>query len=197
MSELEARRTTTGKRALTGEEVGRVLEACSNLPQKALIALAVSTGMRRGDVVAVQRDNVEWIEEGGRRAARVRYWVEKKDHTWESWLWPRFASPVRMQFEASSGERYLFPSSQSTTGHIASRTAYNWFQRACEAAGVETPRPLHALRATCIKLCQARGWSVEETMEQVDAKWETIQKHYATPSDAEMRAAVFGEGGSE
>lgn len=193
MSEgVGARRTTTGKEALTLDEIDAVLEGCDRLEQKALLALAVSLGARRGDVVGVERERIEWVDREGRKAGRVEFWEEKKDRWWEAWLLPRFASPVRMQVEATSGSRWLFPSSQSVTGHISSRTAWNWFHEALSEAGLK-PRPFHALRASCIKMCQALGWSVEETMEQVGATWETIQTHYTTPSDAEMEDAVFGE----
>ena len=51
-------------------------------------------------------------------------------------------------------------------------------------------RPIHARRATCIKLCQGRGWSAEQTAELVGDEVKTIQEHYLTPSVEEMRAVM-------
>jgi hypothetical protein len=51
-------------------------------------------------------------------------------------------------------------------------------------------RPFHALRATCIKLCQSKGWTPEQTAEHVGDRISTIQAHYLTPSVEEMKAVV-------
>lgn len=186
------RRYTTGKDALSPEQVRRVLGSCERLEQKALLALALSTGMRRSDVVAVETQNVEWQGEPPNRVARVTFWENKKGRWWQSWVVSDLSQPLRLHMESLPRKcRWVFPSpgGRSESGHISSKTAYNWFQEALEVAGIES-RPFHALRATCIKLCKARGWSIEQTMEQTGDSWRTIQEHYTTPSDEEMRAAA-------
>jgi len=65
-------------------------------------------------------------------------------------------------------------------------TAYRKVQTYCEKAGIP-PRPFHALRATCIKFCQANGWSAEQVARLVDDTISVIQQHYSTPSESEMR----------
>jgi integrase len=69
---------------------------------------------------------------------------------------------------------------------FSGRTAYNILQHYCVAAGIPI-RPFHALRATCIKFCQAAGWTPEQTAKHVDDRISTIQEHYLVPSMADMR----------
>ena len=80
---------------------------------------------------------------------------------------------------------YLFYS-KDNKGHIASKTAYNILQRYLKIAGIE-PVPFHALRATCIKLCERRGWTAEQTAKHTGDTVRVIQEHYLTPSVEEMK----------
>jgi len=60
------------------------------------------------------------------------------------------------------------------------------FQKYLTAAGVES-KPFHALRATCIKLCQQRGWSVEQAAKLLGDTIRVVQEHYTTPSNEELK----------
>jgi len=64
-------------------------------------------------------------------------------------------------------------------------TAYRKLQTYCDKAGIPR-RPFHALRATCIKFCQANGWTAEQVARLVDDTISVIQQHYSTPSESEM-----------
>lgn len=72
------------------------------------------------------------------------------------------------------------------------RTAHYRLQRLCIKAGIPK-RPFHALRATCIKFCQAAGWSVEATAKHVGDTILVIQEHYTTPSQSEMKEFAQGK----
>lgn len=62
--------------------------------------------------------------------------------------------------------RWLFPSMHdSGKKHIADKTAYNVLAFYLDKAGLPS-RPFHSLRATCIKLCQRKGWTIEQVMKQ-------------------------------
>ncbi|MCG2825156.1 MAG: hypothetical protein L6265_01035 [Thermoplasmatales archaeon] len=62
----------------------------------------------------------------------------------------------------------------------------NRFQKYLVVAGVES-KPFHALRATCIKLCQRGGWSVEQAAKLVGDTIRVVQEHYTTPSNEELK----------
>ena len=69
------------------------------------------------------------------------------------------------------------------------RTAHRRLQEYCDKAGIPR-RPFHALRATCVKFCQAAGWRVEEVSKLTGDTIAVIQEHYSTPNDGEMQEAV-------
>ena len=65
------------------------------------------------------------------------------------------------------------------------RTAYTRLQNYCKRAGIPC-RPFHALRATCVKRCQAAGWTIEQVSRLTGDTVAVIQEHYAFPSASEM-----------
>lgn len=178
---------TTGKDALTEPEVAILLTSIPNLRDHALLSLAIASGMRREDVVSVE---LTGVSDNG-RVMRVAYHEHKKRRPWKCSISGDAAMTLRRHMNSlQRGERYLFPGRRYSkpkghSGHMSSKTAYNILQERLKAAGLRH-RPFHALRATCIKLCRKRGWTIEETMEHVGDTWRTIQEHYVTPTDEEM-----------
>ena len=81
---------------------------------------------------------------------------------------------------------WLFPSPYNTRKHISGKQIYNRFQKYLTAADIEY-KPFHAIRATCIKLCQRRGWSVEQAAKLVGDTIRVVQEHYTTPSNEELK----------
>jgi len=186
--EIERRAVRSGQHALTEAELEALFRAMGHLEDEALLRLAVATGMRREDVVAVERANVDL--EGG----VVRFWEHKKRRPWRAWIGPDTVKVLRQHMNLlPNGCRWLFPSRRKPGQHISSRHAYDVLQGALEAAGLR-PRPFHALRATCIKVLQKRGWSIEQVMEQTGDSFETIKEHYDTPTEDEMREIAAAKG---
>lgn len=165
--------------ALAPREAELLLDSCRVLDHEALLAVAVSAGIRRGDVVALEWTGVD-LETGW-----ITFWESKKAAPHRVPISGRAAKLLAQLKHLSDGDRYVWPSDQSRSGHISSRTAYNWLQKWLDAAGLQ-PRPFHALRATAIKTAQARGWTIEQVMALVNDTYQTIKRHYDTPSDQEM-----------
>lgn len=176
-------RMTAGKHALTEGQVKKLINNCPHLEEATLLSLGVSTGMRRFDIVRVLVDDVD-LEEN-----KVAYKEKKKGNRIRVVGLPQSTSTKikRWLNVRDSSSKYLFPARQSNseTGHISGRTAYNIFQRNLERNSLDK-RPFHSLRATCVKLCQRKGWTPEQTAEHIGDKIETVRKHYSTPSDEEM-----------
>ncbi len=70
------------------------------------------------------------------------------------------------------------------------RTAHRKLHAYCDKARIPR-RPFHALRATCIKFCQAAGWAPEQVSKLTGDTIAVIQEHYRTPTNAEMQAVVM------
>lgn len=169
-------------------EVDQLLRSIRVLEDEVLLRLAIAAGMRREDIVAVKLQDMD-LEKG-----IVRYWESKKRRPWKAWVGQESLRVFAQYMEIlPKGGPWLFPSPWNPKKHMSSRTAYNILQRWLKAAGLR-PRPFHALRATCIKLAQKRGLTIEQVMAQTGDSFRTIKEHYDTPSDDEM-AAAFRERG--
>ena len=174
---------TSGEQALTQKQVKDLIDTCPNIEEAALLSLTVSTGMRRSDIIRVKVRDLNLDEN------KVSYREKKKgDRIRTVGIPGKTVTKIRQWLNArNSDSKFLFPARQgnSSTGHISGRTAYNVFQRNLERLGLEK-RPFHSLRATCVKLCQRRGWSPEQTARHIGDRVDTVQKHYSTPSDEEL-----------
>ena len=170
----------TGRDALTKTEYAKTLEVARDFEDIALIRLAVAGGLRREDIVHVELKNINFSDNS------ISFYEHKKKkiHT-------IFILPDLMRFL----ETYIrtIPKGQIKLFDMSSKTAYNRFQRLLVKAGLKK-RPFHSLRATCIKFCQASGWTPSMTAAHVDDTVATIQEHYEVPSMAEMKEVAEKRG---
>lgn len=175
---------TSGENALTEPEVHQVLAAAPDFESEVLLRIAMATGIRREDVVRIRMEGVDL------EAARIRFYESKKRRQWEVTIGGETLPALRKWINGVlPSSLWLFPSSHGPSGkksgHRSGRWAYNVLQSSLRSAGLET-RPFHALRATCVKLCQRRGWSAEETSKHTGDTIRVIQLHYSTPSRDQM-----------
>jgi integrase len=170
-------RYRTGEKALTRKEYDAVLSVCGSLEDRVMMMLAVSLGLRRGDLVRVRVANVDFHNH------QITYLEKKKgDRVRVVPIGPNLEQEIRMLIGT-------IPKGQDTLFSFKDRQAYNRFATLCDRSGIG-PHPFHALRATCIKFCQAGGWSPEQVSELTGDTIEVIQAHYLTPSQAEMRETM-------
>jgi len=175
----------SGELALSEEQVRQVLNATERQRDYHLLKLAVLTGMRRSDVVRVKWDNIDFDSN------MVTYKEKKKGDTPHQAYLPNSYIGELHRFEGTDETNNIYVidggcDKKYGQGHMSNRHAWNIFEAACKKAAVE-PRKFHALRSTCIKLCQKRGWSMEATAEHVNDQIETVKRHYLAPSREEMR----------
>jgi integrase len=163
----------SGEHALTGKQVDLFLSVVTDVRDLALFQVALTGGLRRDDIVNLMRSGVNFVD------GSLHFYEKKKKRFKTIFLPSSTMNTLQMVFRAYPREKgRLFP--------ISSKTAYNRFQTYLDRAGISR-RPFHSLRATCIKLCQSRGWQPEQTAEHVGDRVPTIQEHYLTPSVDEMR----------
>ncbi len=174
---------TSGEQALTERQVKKLINNCTDVEEVALLSLAITSGMRRADIVRVKKNNFEPEER------ELSYDEKKKDRIKIIHLPQKTVGRLQRWLNSrASNSKYIFPARQSnsSTGHMSGKTAYNILQRNLEKNDIDN-RPFHALRATCVKLCQKKGWTPEETARYIGDNVETVQKHYSTPSREEMK----------
>lgn len=177
------RRDFIGRYSLTEDELNRLYAEISSIRDLAIIKLAVSTGIRREDIAALELANIDWDN------AIVHFYEQKKRRPWQAYILPDALTALRMYVNTlDKREKYLFPGRTKkppSKDHLTGRAIYDIFNGWLPKAGLET-RPSHALRSTCMKLLQLKGWSPEQVQEQTGDTLEVIQMHYTVPTRAEM-----------
>lgn len=164
-------RNTSGQFSLTREEYDKLLAVTDNLEDELILKMAVSTGLRRDDLFAVQIANID-LDNG-----KLTFYEAKKRRMRTIGLQAGVVQLIRKYLRTIDKRERLFS--------IKGRMGYNRFNSLCREAGIPE-RPFHALRATCIKFCQASGWSQEQVAQLVGDTLEVIHLHYTTPSIQEM-----------
>ena len=168
--------------SLTPAEVDKLLASVGDARDLALLSLAVVTGMRREDIVAVR------VADYNRERGTIGYVERKKKNRIRADvpLDPKAATRLDLYLRARGRESvWLFPSDlPSSHDHLSSRSAWNILNRWCAVAGL-APRPFHSLRATCYKLAKARGWPVEFAAWVIGDTIRVAQEFYgvATPGE--------------
>lgn len=171
-----------GRKSLTEEHVKTFLFHVTNIKDLALFEIALTTGIRRGDIIKLEINNID------PETGKMSFYEAKKNRIHTVYLNDKVLNTIKMLISAFKPKKYLFEA-HDPKNPISSKTAYNLFQRYLIKAGLEK-RPFHSLRATCIKLCQKRGWKPEETAELVGDSLKVIQEHYTIPSMDEMKAVT-------
>jgi integrase/recombinase XerD len=166
-------------KALGPTDYKKLLRAVSTLEDEVLIRLAVSNGLRRKDIAKIKIANID-LEHN-----RLTYHEHKKNRDRTVPISPALVQLIKkylFTIDQKSNKGYLFSFGKSTYGD---RTAYNRFARLCELAGIDR-RPFHALRGTCVKFKQREGWTPAQVAVLIGDEIETVQKHYETPSTADL-----------
>jgi len=177
---------TTGEKALSTDEWGFLQPCIDNLEDEVMLKLAVSTGIRREDVGYSPKHNsgirISDIEELSDGTGRLKFLEHKKNRIHEVPISKEMMRLIKLLINSRDRK-------QSFLITYSGRTCHRRLQEYCDKAGIPR-RPFHALRATCIKLCQGNGWRVEEVAKLTGDTIAVIQEHYSTPSDSEMQDAI-------
>jgi integrase len=173
---ISKQKYTVGQDALTPDEYTKICETCSSVVDETLIKFTVSTGLRREDVVNVEWRNVKFENDG---VCSITFQEKKKGNRIRTIHVGQKMTNLLVKYSKTcpKDQKYLFD--------FCGRTAYNKLQELCDVAKIRR-RPFHALRATCVKRCQAAGWTLEQVADLTGDTIRVIQGHYATPSTSEM-----------
>lgn len=172
----------TGEKSLTRKQVEILLEHITDLYHLGLIQLGIVTGIRREDIVKLKSRDVDFEN------SSVTYYETKKRRMRSVFIPQSVLNTLRMIIRINGKSVYVFPGN-SKEGHLSGRHAYRILNKYLKHAGLP-PRPFHALRATCYKLCQSKGWTPEQAAQHIGDTLRVAQEHYNVPSVEEMKEAA-------
>ena len=161
-----------------------MLEAAEDFESEALLRTAISTGVRREDLVRIRMEGVDL------EAGRIRFYESKK-RRWHEVSVGGETLPALRKWVAGlpSSSTWLFPSSHGPVGRKSGhRVRSVGIQRPPASAQRGLPRtaPIPRSPGDVRQLCQRRGWSVEQVARLTGDSIRVVQLHYSTPSRAEM-----------
>jgi integrase len=188
MGKFNREQYKSGQHALTAKQAKELLLTFSNIQDKAMIALAMSVGLRREDLVNVKRKDFNPKE------GTITYFEHKKKRTRTVYIPSQETIQLLiMHIQACRKSEWLFPSPKVTgkfkNSHISSRQVYDILNEHLDNAGMGT-RPFHALRATCYKICKEAGWTPRMAAELLGDSITVAEVHYGAPSVGEMQEAA-------
>ncbi|MHB8351134.1 MAG: tyrosine-type recombinase/integrase [Thermoplasmata archaeon] len=177
----------SGQFALTGQEVELLLARVTSVRDRALLSIAIATGIRREDLVAIPLAGYD------RSRATIQFHESKKRRVRNVTLDPKADIALQTYLGARARDsQWIFPSDQRFSkprGHLSGRAAYNILQHWLAVAGLPR-RPFHSLRATCYKLAKARGWSLELAAAQLGDTIRVAQEFYGVATPGELSEAM-------
>ncbi len=157
-----------------------MLEPVDVLEERALLELALTTGIRREDLVSIPLEGVD-LNRGA-----VRFFEHKKGRNREVPVQGRALVDLRTHVrKLDRGERWLFPSPRKPGAHQTGRFAWNIWNKWLRRAGLDQ-RPFHATRATAYKLAKAKGWPVELAAAILGDTVRVAEAYYGTPTPGEL-----------
>jgi len=163
--------------SLTIEEQERLLSCTETFEDLCLFRLALSTGIRREDIVGVEIGNIDLPNR------KLKFWESKKRRWWEVPLTVDVCQEI---------QRFLntFPNGRKKLFDMTGRTAYNRLQKYLEKAGIKKGLSFHDLRRSFIKTAKRKGLSPKAVSQITGDTLATIEQSYANLDMEELKEEV-------
>ena len=163
--------------SLNIEEQEKLLSSTILYEDLALFKLALTTGIRREDIVNIEMINL------GVANRKLRFWEQKKKRYWEVPLTINVQNElIRYLKHKDPYDRYLF--------NFSGRTAYNKLQRALKNAEIKKEISFHDLRRSFIKTAKIKGISINAVAQITGDRIDTIQQFYQNLDHEELKDEV-------
>jgi len=121
-------------------EVSRLFEQVDNLKHRALLYMVYASGLRVGEVVRLQLQDID----SDRMMIRIRQSKGRKDRY--VMLSAKSLDLLRLYCRAYRPRTWLFPGQAGPETHITERTAQHVFEHAKDKAGIRKKVGIHVLR---------------------------------------------------
>ena len=162
--------------SLSEAEQIMLIDVAETFEDVVLFKLALCTGIRREDIVRVERANLD-IE--GRK---LKFWEAKKKRVWTIPL-PESIIPDLTRFlNTSPNQKLLFS--------MSGRTAYRHLQKYIKKAGITKHIAFHDLRRTFVKTAKKRGLSPQAVAQITGDSLSTIDLYYSNLDMGELKLEV-------
>ena len=152
--------------SLTLSEQELLLNVVTNYQDLVLFKLALTTGIRREDIVGIELQGVNLEDD------TLTFWEAKKKRFWTVPIHPEAKLEV---------QRYLktIPKGQKKLFTFCGKTAYNHLQYYLKKAGITKPISFHDLRRSFVKTARKKGLSPKAVSQITGDSLHTIEEYYS------------------
>lgn len=159
--------------SLTSTEQDMLLNVIDKYEDHALFTLALTTGIRREDIVSIEIGNVDLENR------KITFWESKK-RKFHTVPIAEIAHPHILRYvnTLKKGQKRLF--------NITGKTAYNRLQKYVEKAQINKKLAFHDLRRTFVKTAKRKGMSIKAIAQILDDKIDTVETWYANLDHHEL-----------
>jgi integrase/recombinase XerD len=140
---------------LTSKEIESVFKILETDRDKALFGLGIYTGMRIGEIIRLQQDQV-FTDDGVRYQLTVKR-LKKKDTVYSDIpVHPKLRQLLKDYRQDVRNDVWLFPSSESVDGHLSRARAHEILATAFDILKLEGAST-HSMRRSCLTYMSRAG----------------------------------------
>jgi len=175
-------------RILSSKEIFAIQKFLPTAREKALFAVGIYTGMRVGEIVQLQCDQV-FTESGGIRSL-LKIKRSKQKNTVFSGIptHPKLKEALSKYQDELENCKWVFPSKDSATGHLTRAQAHNILRKAFDSLELEDAST-HSMRRTCLTNMSRAGVPLR-TIQEISghSSLSALQAYLAVDPDDKRRA---------
>ncbi len=134
---------------LTSEDIKYVFQLLQTNRDRLIFSLGLYTGLRISEIICLKQNQL-FTEDGGIKYKLVVKRLKKKNTVYsEIPIHPKLRKSLDEYKQELLQNEWLFPSSDSTTGHLCRAQAHNILSQAFKARRLEGAST-HSMRRTCL-----------------------------------------------
>jgi integrase/recombinase XerD len=141
---------------LSSKEIDSVFKLLDNPRDKAIFAIGLYTGMRIGEIIRLKQDQV-FTDDGGIRYQITVKRLKKKNTVYSDIpVHTKLRALLKEYRRQAKENHWLFPSSESTSGHLSRARAHEILAAAFDTLKLNDAST-HSMRRTCLTQMSRAG----------------------------------------
>lgn len=175
-------------RILSTKEIGGMFKVLSKNRDKVLFAIGIYTGLRVGEIVSLRTDQLFSDAGNVRHVLKVKRTKKKNTVFNDIPIHPKLKKILTDYFAEAELGAWLFPSDESSTGHLTRAQAHNVLTAAFDILGLDDAST-HSMRRTCLTNMSRAGVPLR-TIQEISghASLSDLQAYLAVDPDDKRRA---------
>lgn len=141
---------------LTFKEIDAVFKILETCRDRALFGLGIYSGMRIGEIIRLEQDQVFTIDGGVRYQLTVRRLKKKNTVYSDIPVHPKLRQLLKDYRKDVQESRWLFPSGESITGHLSRARAHEILAAAFDMLKLDGAST-HSMRRSCLTYMSRAG----------------------------------------